>query len=199
MPITIKNTQKDKQESFSRFLPYGDFGEGKTYAVGIIDKILKEQGTKGVYIFDFDHGIKTLETAGFSVDYNTYVDFDKKSPRAFAEFNRDFREFEKDNQGYGAVCIDSLTTLQRTMMYEVFRINPTKRQVLTGGGSMASQNDYGVLIEFLMQLFPQLIQVSHHMHVILTAHLRERQNETTSVIEYVPGVIGKSLPSSMGL
>ena len=195
----VLNTQSTTTEIHSRYLLYGNYGCGKTYMLGIIDDILKKLGTKGLYIFDFDHGIKTLSTAGFSVDYDRYVDFVPKKPHAFNDFKNRFTDFESDTHGYGGLAIDSLTTLERVLGYEVLNENVTTRKDAGRLGKKFTLNDFGLLIEIMHQLLSQLINVSHHMDVFVTAHLKERQNPISDAMEFVPAITGKALPSSIGL
>lgn len=181
-----------------RILLIGDYGAGKTHTIGLFHEELKRRGTRGIYMFDFDHGAQTLKSAGFGdVELDLYVDEGRNvRAQAFRSFMAKFSNLEKDMDGFGGIAIDSLTTLQKAAGRYAQHINPTGKRSLE---FMMSLQDWGVLIEILEQMFPQLLRVSHQSIIIMTAHLQERQNELTQTIETLPAVAGKKLPSSIGL
>jgi hypothetical protein len=106
-------------------------------------------------------------------------------------------ELERDTQGYGGVAIDSLTTMQRAGMKFVHKLQPgIKRQL----NFISNQNDYLVLMDIMSQLLPQLQSLTvKGMEVIVTSHIREFQSPLTAEIRNVPAIVGKTLPSQIGL
>ena len=195
--IMVQIATDVKQHHF-RGLWYSDFGEGKTYLLGLFHNALKERGTKGLYLLDTDRGVNTLATGGFDVAFDDVSGGTKsQSEDAYQFFTRRLNELDQnEGEGYGAVAIDSLTTLQKIIMAHVHTISTAKRPL---GGILSSQQDYGALIQIMENLFPFLQRLSTHMDVIMTAHLLERRNEDTGQLWLLPSIMGKKFPSQIGL
>ena len=183
--------RKSEVTRCKRYLWYGDSGCGKTHMLGTFHTILKAQGSRGVYVFDFDSGIDTLlgypETSdvGFqSIDL----------PEEFELFQSRMRVIDTELKDYGVIAFDSLTLMQHILLGWIALRSPTKRQM----GFIPSENDYGILISMLLRFLNKLKVVSRTHHVVLTAHLQERRSKVLQVVELLPNVIGRSLPSSLG-
>ena len=175
----------------NRYLWYGDSGCGKTHLIGTFHKILKSQGSRGVFVFDFDAGIKKLLDDPETKD----VGFEPIDlPREFSNVRKRMETLETDLKDYGAIAFDSLTLMQHTVLGWIAENSPTKRLM----GFVPSKNDYRILIAMLMLFLDKLKKVSRTHHVVLTAHLQERRSEILQVVELLPNVIGKALPSSLG-
>jgi hypothetical protein len=184
---------------FPRMFLMGDFGCGKTYFLGLLHKKLKAAGSKGLYLCDFDKGYPTLTTGGFDVAFDLYVDRNAKDPSAWERFVEKIGEFEeKGNMGYGGIAVDSLTSLHTALMNYAISINYIKGRRYTMGFGMSTQNDFGVLVNVMTQMFPQFITLSDLLIFIMTAHVKERQNPITQEVELMPAVAGRSLPSQIG-
>lgn len=200
------------KEKHFRMLLMAPYGAGKTYLVGLIHEMLKKQGNKGVYLFDFDAGVQTLSSAGFDVEFDFYTDNKSDLTTGFERFQSKYNAIEANTDGLGCIAIDSLSTLQKSSMKYVHRINKTKRQL----GFLSSRNDYGVQIDILTQMFPQFLALSKRMNIIMTCHTREREKEapvvigntendgepparTIEAVEILPAVVGRSLPSQIGM
>ena len=188
----------DAGPTFARYLWYGDYGEGKTYMIGILNEMLKERGTRGCFGMDFDGAMRNvLKSAEISMPVKTYLGDD-----AYNTFENDIAQFYTSNQGFGALIIDPLTAFERIIMKKVLRVNPISRH-LKGKmnalpyGTMSIQ-DYGIAFEIILNILQFLQSVSLHMHVVMTAHIIERQNPVTTVTEFLPSISGKKMPSSIG-
>ena len=72
-----KYEEQKRLRHYNRYLWYGDAGCGKTHLLGTFHKILKSQGSRGVFIFDFDAGIQKLlhepETKGHRLRIHRYT------------------------------------------------------------------------------------------------------------------------------
>ena len=174
---------------------FAGIGAGKTYLLGQLHEELKKKGTRGLKMFDIDRGFNTLRAAGFDVDVDFYTDPPGKPGVAFYKLSQDLTRFERDPEGYGGFAIDSLTTMQRIAMTYVHKINKAKRHL----GFLSSQQDYGILIELMNQMFPQFINISSKAIFVLTAHIKIFEDQASGTIIRSPNVIGKSFPSSVGL
>ena len=184
----------DHKVLFARYLLLGTYGSGKTHAVGIMHEKLKKAGTKGIAMADFEQGFNTLKTHNFDVEVRSFLDVNKQVPTAFTSFVGWMTELEADHQGYGGLAIDSLTSLQAALMNYVISINPASRNEF----GMATINDYGVLVNVMSQILPQLVALSTKMNVILTSHIRERENPVTGAVEMLPAITGRALPTQIG-
>ena len=178
---------------FTRFLLYSDFGNGKTHLIGTVHKMLKEQGLPGVYLADVDMGIKTLIGREGIEDlaFDTFV-----GPGAYTKLLKQIGIFLKEgtNSGYSCIAFDSLTFIQRIAMDFIQTQSKTKRAL----GFVANQHDYGLLVQLIQGFIQVLLRLSTTHTVILTAHLRERENPTTKMSEWVPSIVGRQLPSALG-
>jgi hypothetical protein len=146
-------------------------------------------------MLDFDDGSNTLRSAGFDVTVERFVDTRETKGEACARFLQRLEEFESDNEGFGGIAIDSLTTLQYMVMKYVHHINPSKRPL----GFLSSQQDYGILVDIFNNIFPALMNISEHSMLIMTGHIRTRQDEITGAVTKTPMVYGSALPSSIGI
>ena len=188
----------NERPSFTRYLWYGDLGEGKTYLAGLLHKILVEKGTRGCFGMDFDGAMRNvLRSAGITMPVKTYL-----GSTAYDEFENDIGYFAAKNHGFGAIVIDPLTAFERIIMKKVMRINPIDRNLKSKlttlpYGAPAIQ-DYGVQFEVMNNIFQLLQSISLHMNVILTAHIMERSNPVTNITEFLPSMPGKRMPSSVG-
>ena len=84
--------------------------------------------------------------------------------------------------------------MQHTILGWIATQSTTKRVM----DFVPSKNDYLILISTLLRFLNKLKEVSRTHHVVLTAHLQERRSDILQVVELLPNVIGKSLPSSLG-
>ncbi len=185
----------DTPRIHGRHLWYSDFGEGKTYLAGLLHRYLVDvEHTKGLYMFDFDIGIQTLRSAGKFDD----MEFDHYTGKgAFKKFNEKIASFAEDAQGYGGICLDSLTSLEKTVMTHIKKVlAPDVKRPM--GGMVANQQDYGTLVQIIENILPFLQGMSLHMEVIMTAHMQERRNDETNILWNLPCVTGKKLPSKIG-
>lgn len=184
--------------SHARYLWYGDLGEGKTHTIGILHNLLKQRGTRGVFMFDFENAAaNTLKSAGFDVPYKVYSGKD-----SYFDFEKDITRFTAANHGFGALAFDSATVIERMVMKVVHRINPIDRylkgKLKTLPTGISSIQDYGIAFEIAFRIFDFFIDVSRHMSIVMTAHKLERQNPITKVLEYLPAYSGKRMPSQFG-
>jgi hypothetical protein len=187
-----------------RLLIMGEYGQGKTHLLGMLHDMYKRVGTKGMTLYDFDSGYPTLTANNFDVEVQVCVDKKPQQPSAWQHFSDDTERFVKDNQGYGILGIDSLTTLQQTVMNKVIQLNPLKDRRFTGSINLTTKNDFGVLVGIMMQFFPQLINLSEHMAVALTCHIRlesdtDSEGKTIGPPKWYPAITGRSLPTQIGL
>jgi hypothetical protein len=181
------------QPSPFRLLLLSDFGVGKTYMIGYLDKRLKEITGRGIKLFDFDIGWQTLKTASFALDATSYLINLEKQGEAFEEFDEDFHKYLANPGPYSGFAIDSLSSLQTAAMDYVFSINKINRRL-----NLANENDYGVLVTTMQQILPQILQISRHSIFVMTAQTREKTNLTTGANETLPAITGRSLPSQIG-
>lgn len=196
----------DTSIEHSRFFWQGLSGCGKTHLIGHLHNRLVEVGSRGVYMFDFEKGHGTLTTAAreairlggypnlFNLEYDLYHDPDPKHPTGFKLFLEKITELENDDQGFGAIAIDSLTSFQRALMNYVLSINNVKGR----RHGMTVENDFGVLISFFEQLLPQFLNLNLKFEFVLTAHIKEHKNENTGELWWRPAITGKALPQSIG-
>jgi hypothetical protein len=187
-----------------RLLIMSEYGQGKTHLLGMLHELYKRAGTKGMKDYDFDGGYPTLAANNFDVEVELCVDKKPQQPLAWQHFSDDTEKFVKDNQGYGILGIDSLTTLQQTVMNKVIQINPLKDRRFAGSINLTTQNDFGVLVGIMMQFFPQLINLSEHMAIALTCHIRLESNtdndgKIIGAPKWYPAITGRSLPTQIGL
>ncbi len=174
-----------------RILIYGDYGTGKTYLLGLIHENLKKV-SKGLRLFDFDLS-QTLTNHKFDVDigpaFGYYVD------KGFDALKADLSAYATNTDGFGGFAIDSLTTLQASVMRWVQSKFPQVKRPLN---FIPGQQDWGVLIEVFNQLLPQLQKLSVNTLVALTAHIRRAPDSTGSIEIPLPAIAGKTLPSAIG-
>jgi hypothetical protein len=185
-----------------RLMLQSDFGVGKTWLIGYIDNKLKELTGRGLLYFDFDLGWQTHRSAVgedrkplFNVSTISYLMEPGKLGVAFEEFDEDFHKYTRLEylKQYSGFAIDSLTSLQACAMDYVFSENKIKRRM-----NMANENDYGVLVNVMTQLMPQILEIGRYAAFILATHTRERTNKDTGQTSILPAVTGKSLPSQIG-
>lgn len=185
----------DTPRIHGRHLWYSDFGEGKTYLTGLLHRYLvDEEHTKGIYMFDFDLGIQTLRSAGKfdDMEYDPYT-----GPGAFKRFNEKIASFAQDSQGFGGICLDSLTSLEKIVMTHIKKVlAPDVKRPMDG--MVANQQDYGTLVQIIENILPFLQSISLRMEVVMTAHMQERRNDETNILWNLPCVTGKKLPSKIG-
>ena len=174
----------------NRYLWYGDYGCGKTHLAGTAHELLRQYGYGGVYLMDFDKGLKTL----FGREGCKDLTFHSFGVEDYHQVTPTINNIVAAGDKYSCVVLDSLTTMENAVMYRARKI--------TGNDDydkMPHRRDYGVLMGLLNRLLHVIMKLSHTHHVILTAHIREREDERTKIIELLPGVTGKRLPSNIGL
>lgn len=180
-------------EYCTRYLWFGPFGSGKTHMIGTLHKLLKEKypESKGVYVFDFDMGLKTLENREGCEDIGSDVYIGKRAvPKLQEKITARYEEL----LDYKALAFDSMTLFQQATLKWIISERELKRQL----GFIPNQNDYGALIHVLTELLNTLQQLSQTHYIVLTAHEFDRREEVKGVLETVPSVIGKRLPTSIG-
>lgn len=178
-----------------RLLFMGPFGSGKTWAIGYLNKRIRElRGNKGIKLFDFDLGWQTLKSCKFDLDITSYVIERGHEGKAFEEFEEDFLNYLENPAEYGGFGIDNLTTFQVCGMDYVFSINKIKRRL----DILANENDYGVLVTTLTQVLPQILQISRHSVFVMTSHTRMKDDKDTGLQRIMPAITGRSLPSQLG-
>ncbi len=170
--ITVENVEL-------KILVYGDSGTGKTTFLSTFPNL---------YVFDFDVGV--LSIRGKDVEYDVYYDEDLYHPTAYSSFERKIDEFFKDCP-YTTIGIDSLTTLQRSLMNEVQFLN--KKHI----GKNMSQEEWGITIGRLERLFYKLIHAP--CHLVVTAHEIMTEDPISGEITNRPLVYGKKLPGMIPL
>lgn len=182
---------------FPRILLCGDYGVGKTYAIGLLHKKLKEFGSRGAYMIDLDVGCATLRSAGFDVEVETMFDKSAKEPVVYDRIQERITQFEQSNYDFHLLAIDSLTALHTAVMnYAIYNNQISGKYIM--GQRVANVNDYGYVVNVFNQFFPQLMAVSQVMAYLLTAHIREMEHPVTKEVRYTPAITGKSLPSQIG-
>ena len=188
----------DAKPTYARYLWYGDFGEGKTYLVGQFNEMLKKRGTRGCFGMDFDGAMRNvLKSAGVEMPVKTYL-----GENAYSDFEADITKFYTESYGFGAIVIDPLTAFERVVMKKVMAINPIqrhlKKKLMTLPHGVAAIQDYGIEFEVITNILQFLQTISLNMHVIMTAHIIERHNPITNVVEFLPAITGKKMPSALG-
>lgn len=185
----------DTPRVHGRHLWYCDYGGGKTYLLGLLHRYLVDkEGSRGLYLFDFDIGTNTLRSAEKFDD----MEFDYYTGEgAYHRFETKLAALSEDSEGFGGLAIDSLTTLEKVVMKHIKTVVApnTKRPM---GGMIANEQDYGCLVQVIENILPFLQAVSLKMEVVMTAHMQERRNEETHVLWNLPSVTGKKLPSKIG-
>lgn len=129
------------------------------------------------YFFDFDKGMLSLR--GKNVEYDTYEDF--------AKFVSEWRKKIVDPQ-YETLVVDSVSSLVEYCQEYVKKLN---------GKTDMSLPMWGVMIDQLQALFLSMGKVNKH--VVLTAHEQTVQDGITGEILVLPLVVGKQLPSQIGM
>ena len=188
----------DAKPTHARYLWYGDYGEGKTYLLGQFNELLKKHGTRGCFGMDFDGAMSNvLKSAGIEMPIKTYL-----GRSGYSTFEADIGNFYKQSHGFGALVIDPLTAFERVVMNQAMLINPIDRnlkgKLMTLPHGMPSVQDFGVEFEVINNILQFLQNVSLHMHVVMTAHIIERHNPITNVVEFLPAISGKKMPSAIG-
>ena len=176
--------------AFNRYLWYGDSGCGKTHLIGDAHELLQRYGYGKVFLMDFDKGLKTL----YGRDGCKNLAFHSFGVEDYSEVTPTIENIINAGDKYSCVAIDSLTTMERAIMYRARGITGNDNY-----NNMPHIRDYGVLMELLNRLLEVIVRLSDTHHVILTAHIREREDERTKRIELLPGVMGRKLPSNIGL
>ena len=189
---------------YNRYLWYGDYGCGKTHLIGTIHELLRGQGYGGVYIADFDAGTKTLVGREGCED----VEFDIFYKGDWLKLKQQLIKVTKSGDKYSCIAIDSLTLLQdAAMIYGQTELDKKRLRRMSAEkikdkrhlGFVPNIQDYGIALQVLTRFLRVLHSLSYSYHVILTAHLLERENARTGLVEMLPNVMGKRFPSSIGL
>lgn len=193
--MTIKATELEQLHS--RFIWQGVSGIGKTHLVGYMHNRLKELGTRGIYYCDFEKGSNTLSTNKFDVDLDFYIDANPEKPKAFqAWMDKMNYLLDVDGCGYGGIAVGTLTSFQTAMTNYAVAANVMKGERKFFGRRLTNINDYGVISDMFVQLFPQLIELSQKFEFILEAHVQTIDVNGQKM--WVPAMKGEKVWPVMG-
>lgn len=165
-----------------KVLVYGGSGTGKTIFAGSFPK---------PYFFDFDNGMLSLQ--GKDIEYDTYIDDNPANPQAFRRFERKIEDFYRqgwENFPYETVVIDSITTLQETVMRSIQSVNRSMAK-------MPTLNEWGNLIDKLQDMLYKVTSLK--TNVVVVAHEQILQDDLTSEVMVLPLITGKKLPDRLPL
>jgi phage nucleotide-binding protein len=162
-----------------KVLIYGKSGTGKTTFACSFPK---------PFIFDFDNGM--LSQRGKDVEYEIYKDevengVNKRS--GWKDFSDKLNELEKQPL-YDTLVVDSITTLEDSLMADTCRLN--KRTIPTLA-------EWLIVMNKLEDTFSRMTKIAKH--VVFTAHEMTIQDELTSEVWILPLIVGKKLPGKVGL
>lgn len=186
----------DKKTRFIKLLQLGGSGNGKTVAAASFPN--------PKYIFNFDpEGVQSLLTMYKNdpkfldgIDYDDYTDHDNTKPTAWKAFEKKKNEFinsaHKGDFPYATIVLDSLTTMEDSMMNELKVINKVSRVL-----GQPNQQDYGIMIGTMELLIPEILSLP--CHVVVNAHTQVVQDGITQEIMRLPLVTGKKLPQKLPL
>ena len=164
----IKNTAVLPPDKL-RVLVYGAVGSGKTRFAGTFPRPL---------FLDTDRGIRSLHSAGLSIDYEDFADVEgaKVYEAALALVK------QVDRAKYDTIVLDSLTTFaERTLDYVLKANNHT--------GQNPTQPDWGMQITKIKEFLNVL--VSTGLNVVVIAHQFLAKDEVTQRTWAMPLVTGK--------
>lgn len=102
---------KDWKGDTIKFCFIGDTGSGKTRAAGTFPK---------PYLFSFDGGVDTL--GGLDIDYDVYIDADRRNPSAYQRFKKDWETISKDGK-YQTIILDNVTNLSKCILDQLIYDN----------------------------------------------------------------------------
>lgn len=102
---------KDWKGDQLKFLIIGDTGQGKTKFATTFPK---------PYMFSFDGGVDTA--AGLDIDYDLYIESNRKQPTAYQRFLKDWERVSKDTK-YETLILDNISNLSKYIMDELIYIN----------------------------------------------------------------------------
>jgi energy-coupling factor transporter ATP-binding protein EcfA2 len=196
--VPIARIATEEELVHPRILLIGPSGNGKSYLLGMLNELYIQAGTNGIYTFDCDKGYMTWRNAGFSVPFNVYVDKDPRKPNAWDDLNNDIEAFEEAPHGYGAIGIDSEKTLQAMMLTYIIKYNELEGRRRQKYWALTTENDFGVLAGVIRQFFPQFINISAHMGLVMTMHTTLMKEEDTGRLVQLPAVTGKIMQSVGG-
>lgn len=197
---------------YAKVFQYGDAGNGKTVASSTFPK--------PIYHFDFDDGTKSIKTyyldlfnldkkkyeaiTGFKtleeLDDNYHIDryYDKtpESPTGYVDFEKKITEFQKDvyktgKMEYATIVIDSLTSLEMCITNKIVKEVDGTRKL----GNTLNLQDYGILINFIDRLMPELLALP--CHLVMNAHILRKTDPKTEETTLMPMVKGQWLPSKL--
>ena len=185
----------DLKSHYVKLLQMGGSGSWKTVGASTFPK--------PIYYFNFDpDGIRSLFTfykdnkaVLDQIEFDSYVDGDADKPTAWKKFERDKNELIRlsatpDKFPYRTVVIDSLTTMEDAMLNEIKVLVKSNRVQ-----DIANQQDYGILIQTIELLIPELLSLP--CHVVFNAHIQTVQDGITQEIFRLPLVTGKKLPQKL--
>ena len=130
------------------------------------------------------------------MDYDIYQDTDHNRPSCYKAFLNKFRTLQEalsvgdGNFPYETLVVDSMTTLQESMMREIQGTNRT----LAKNPTIA---EWGMLINNLQDILYKLTSLD--CHVVVTAQEQIIQDDLTSEVMVLPLISGKKLPDRLPL
>ena len=173
----------EEKPDYARFLIYGAPGSGKSYLASTIAKLGK------VLYIDLvgERGVRSWVGSPWAKN------IDIARPTTIQTFDDMFYKLESEDHDYVAVIINSYTAAQKMAMRFALGQSETAVKEIKKGGQQAEFRTWGMTLDIMSDTaiyWNSLADGTRRkpIHVIMTAQMKEVDNEFESNLERVPDV-----------